>query len=74
MTYEEIKKIAPSEAATPEQGVTKVSEPSNQFSTKSADLAIFHLGIIEGLTIEHPNHIDINYHVNRLIEYIREVK
>lgn len=73
MTYEEIKKDAPSEAATPEQGV-KDAVPSNQFSTKSADQAIFHLGIIEGLTIEHPNHIDINYHVNRLIEYIREVK
>ena len=73
MTYEEIKKDAPSEVAASEQGV-KDAVPSNQFITKSADQAIFHLGIIEGLTIEHPNHIDINYHVNRLIEYIREVK
>ena len=73
MTFEE-NKIAPTEAATSDQGVTKVSELTKQYNTKLDDIAIFHLGMVSGLTVENPNRTDIDYHVNRLYEYIKGVK
>lgn len=71
MTFEE-NKNAPTEAATSNQGENL--DPTNQYNTKLDDIAIFHLGMVSGLTVENPNRTDIEYHVNRLYEYIKGVK
>lgn len=73
MTFEE-NKNAPTEAATSDQGVTNKVSVTLERNTARDDIAIYHIGIVSGLTVDHPNFVDIDYHIKRLFEYIKGVK